>query len=198
MRYAPRVSSLAVLLAAAATIVVAQQRGPASPARGDVTGSVAIDGVSVPMTNVYAFATRTPTGQDDGTLLFFTSAPLPDDVLKDLVAGRGIANRARLGAMALGGQLTAVDVYLRPLAIAEARSGTPAAAGMASTLYSKAFSTVSGYTSHAGTERLTLVKSEAGTIAGTVRLPLQKLTSSGGATVQYDLTFKAKLRTPEK
>ena len=198
MRYAPAVNSLAILVAAVTLTVLAPQRGqrgPAAPAK-DVTGTVAINGAAVTMTNVYAFATRTPTGQDDGTLLFFSSAPVPDDVLKGLVTAPNIVSRARLAAVAMNGQLTAVDLYIRPLAIAEARSGTPAKTGMASTFYSKIFAAMSGYTSHAGGEQLTLSKSEAGTLAGTARQPLQKLSS--GATVQYELTFKTKVRTPGK
>jgi hypothetical protein len=183
------------LIFALAVTAVASQRGPAAPAR-DASGTLSINGAAVTMTNAYAFATRTPTGQDDGTLLFFTSAPIPDDVLKTLVTAPNIINRPKVAALAMSGQLTAVDVYMRPLAIAEARSGTPAQTGMASTFYSKVLANVSGYTSHAGAERLVLSKSEAGAIAGTVRLPIQKL--QGGATVQYELTFKTKLRNPEK
>jgi hypothetical protein len=191
------VNSLALLLAAVTITALSPQRKPAAPAH-DVTGTASINGAAVAMTNVYAFATRTPTGQDDGTLLFFTSAPMPDDVLKTLVTAPNIVNRAKVAGLAMNGQLTAIDVYIRPLAIAEARSGTPAQTGMASTFYSKVFANLSGYTSHAGAERLVLSKSEAGAIAGTVRLALQKLSSPGGATVQYELTFKTKLRNPEK
>jgi hypothetical protein len=178
---------LVVALAALAL----SDHGALSAQAKEVTGTFTIEKTAHTMTNAYAFARRSGAGEDQGLLILFTSAPVPAEII------RGYINNGWIKEKALKGELTAIEILLRPGTIEEARTAAGVRNCCQSNFYAKGLISEDLSLSISGTQQLSLAKTEAGRIAGRVQLPLTKNPPAfgGGATIQYDLTFNTKVLT---
>lgn len=113
------------------------------------------------------------------------------------VAVRAYMNNSWIRERALKGELTAIEFFIRPETIVEARTAAGARNCCQSSFYAKRLITEDLNLSVSGTQEVSITKSQAGRIAGRVQYPLRKNAPNvgGGATIQYDLTFNTKILT---